>query len=411
MSSVTKADLVEWIEQCSGAGSTWYVKRLSGNDTLANGSHQAGPYIPKNVLFQAFPDLYQPDVQNPDIRFEMIIDSHSDRRLIRAIWYNNRSRGGTRNESRLTGFGGASSALLDPNNTGALVIFAFVPAGEATVCRTWICRNESDETIVEDRIGPVEPGSGIEIRPHPSEKLQLSFLSSQHFGDCHLQPHELPPDWLEQFPKGADIVRKTVEMRPEYNRPPDLRLLRRRECEFQLFLSIEEAIELPILMRGYRSVEEFTNHANTVMQRRKARSGRSLELHAKEIFGEEGLEEGRDFSHQPRTEAGKRPDFVFPSQAYYEDPSFPTDRLRMLAVKTTCKDRWRQILNEADRIPRKHLLTLQEGVSEPQFREMTAAGVQLVVPDPLIRKFPRQLQSEIQTFKSFIKEVSRNDKD
>ena len=26
----------------------------------------------------------------------------------------------------------------------------------------------------------------------------------------------------------------------------------------------------------------------------------------------------------------------------------------MLGVKTTCKDRWRQVLSEADRIPQKH---------------------------------------------------------
>jgi hypothetical protein len=30
----------------------------------------------------------------------------------------------------------------------------------------------------------------------------------------------------------------------------------------------------------------------------------------------------------------------------------------MLGVKTTCSDRWRQVLAEADRIQLKHLLTL-----------------------------------------------------
>ncbi len=39
----------------------------------------------------------------------------------------------------------------------------------------------------------------------------------------------------------------------------------------------------------------------------------------------------------------------------------------MLATKARCKDRWCQILNEADRIERKHLLTLRQGVSESQF--------------------------------------------
>jgi hypothetical protein len=38
------------------------------------------------------------------------------------------------------------------------------------------------------------------------------------------------------------------------------------------------------------------------------------------------------------------------------------------------------IIGELDRIQRKHLLTLQEGVSEAQFREMQEANVQLIVP-------------------------------
>jgi hypothetical protein len=77
----------------------------------------------------------------------------------------------------------------------------------------------------------------------------------------------------------------------------------------------------------------------------------------------------------------------------------------MLAVKTTCRDRWRQILSEADRIPEKHLLTLQEGVSEAQFREMTGAGVQLVVPAGLTDKFPKTIQPHLQTLESFIRDV------
>ena len=77
----------------------------------------------------------------------------------------------------------------------------------------------------------------------------------------------------------------------------------------------------------------------------------------------------------------------------------------MLAVKTTCKDRWRQILTEADRIKTKHLLTLQEGVSESQFREMVGAGVQLVVPGPLKKKFPTSVQVHLQTVESFIADI------
>jgi hypothetical protein len=77
----------------------------------------------------------------------------------------------------------------------------------------------------------------------------------------------------------------------------------------------------------------------------------------------------------------------------------------MLAAKTTCKDRWRQILNEAERIPVKHLLTLQEGISENQFREMHAAGVTLVVPRPLMSKYPVSVRHQLLSVEKFVSEV------
>lgn len=193
-----------------------------------------------------------------------------------------------------------------------------------------------------------------------------------------------------------------MELRPEHGTPPDRRLLRRRECEFEIFRSVKEAIELPAVREGFTTLGDFISRAQTVLQRRKARSGRSLELHTREILIEERFREGVDFQDGPQSEPGRRPDFLFPSQEAYRDPDFPADRLRMLATKTTCRDRWRQVLNEADRIPIKHLLTLKEGVSEAQFREMTQARVQLVVPELLIEKFPRFIRSDIQTFDRFL---------
>jgi hypothetical protein len=77
----------------------------------------------------------------------------------------------------------------------------------------------------------------------------------------------------------------------------------------------------------------------------------------------------------------------------------------MLAAKTTCKDRWRQVINEAGRIETKHLLTLQEGISENQFREMTEAKVRLVVPAPLVASYPASVQPHLQTLESFIGDI------
>ena len=62
-------------------------------------------------------------------------------------------------------------------------------------------------------------------------------------------------------------------------------------------------------------------------------------------------------------------------------------------------------MNEAERIPQKHLLTLQEGISENQFREMTEARVQLVVPTPLKDSYAKSIQPHLQTLESFIGDV------
>jgi len=391
-------DLSAWLDEHSGQHSIWYVKRLSANDTGANGAHQGGPYIATEFLFQIFPQIHTTGRKNPDVWFDLYVDSHAFHCKARAVYYNNKFFDGTRNEARLTNFGGQACVLLDADSTGSLSVFAFHLDGNgaATDCHVWVCDQPADEDLVEERVGVVEPGRHIVCGGSPVQAVRNS---------CWMEPSQMPPEWLRAFPSGAEIVRKVVELRPLANRPPDIRLLKRSECEFELFRSIEQALELPRIHAGFDSISAFVSHAQSLLQRRKSRAGRSLELHVQEIFLEDGLIAGRNFSAQARTEGNKCPDFLFPSQAAYCDASFPADKLRMLAVKTTCKDRWRQVLNEADRIPQKHLLTLQEGVSEAQFREMTSAGVQLVVPEQRKRAFPASVQPHLQSLESFIADV------
>lgn len=402
-------DLSGWLDEFTGPDFLWYVKRLSGNDTLANGSHQAGPYVPKEVLFEIFPSIARTDIKNPDHWFHLYLDSHADHQSVRAVYYNNKFHGnpkGGRNEARLTNFGGSKSALLDPDSTGALAVFAFridTDRGPAD-CHVWVCRHATEEDLVEDRVGPVEPGTWM-VWSVDRESGLLPLFDAAPRKTCWLEPAEIPSGWLTRFPAASEIVRKAVELRNLSSLAPDERLLRRRECEYEIFRSVEQAIELPNIVAGFPSLDDFIARAQTILQRRKARSGRSLELQTREIFIEERLVEGTHFSHQPESDRGKRPDFLFPSEVAYKDAAFPPSHLCMLAVKTTCRDRWRQILNEADRIPRKHLLTLQEGVSEDQFREMTEAGVQLVVPAGLIEKFPMSVQPQLQTLESFIGDI------
>lgn len=48
------------------------------------------------------------------------------------------------------------------------------------------------------------------------------------------------------------------------------RLMRRRECEFQIFRSVEEAVELPVITAGFTSIDDFIARAQTILQRRKS---------------------------------------------------------------------------------------------------------------------------------------------
>ena len=397
-------EFARWITAFARPDRVWYAKRLSGNDTLANGTHQAGPYIPRDFLNSRFPSLNRPDVLNPDVWFELFIDSHSVHQTVRAVWYNNSLHGGSRNESRLTNLGGVSSPLINPENTGALAIFAFgrVRDADSTDCRVWVCKDQTEEERAEDLIGPVDPAQTVIWSPERGRTSQLAKAPLR----CWLQPHEIPYSWIESFPSGDEILKKAVELSPRHRElDPDSRLLARRKCEYQVFRSIEEAVELPGIRAGFDNIDGFAARAQSILQRRKVRSGRSLELHVRQIFREERLREDHHFSYGADSEPGRKPDFLFPSQAHYRDPDFPATRLRMLAVKTTCKDRWRQVLNEAARIPAKHLLTLQEGVSENQFREMSESGVRLVVPESHVKRFPGKIRSELTTLHGFIDDV------
>ena len=46
-----------------------------------------------------------------------------------------------------------------------------------------------------------------------------------------------------------------------------------------------------------------------------------------------------------------------------------------------------QILNEAKRIRKKHLLTIEPGISEKQTAQMQAANMQLVIPQGLHKTY------------------------
>ena len=53
------------------------------------------------------------------------------------------------------------------------------------------------------------------------------------------------------------------------------------------------------------------------------------------------------FARGAETENRNKPDFLFPRATQYRSTTFPSERLTMLGAKSSCKDRWRQVLSEA----------------------------------------------------------------
>ncbi len=102
------------------------------------------------------------------------------------------------------------------------------------------------------------------------------------------------------------------------------------------------------------------------------------------------------------TERRNRPDFLFPGIEDYWKAQPGDERLLMLGAKSTCKDRWRQVLSEAAKIPRKHLLTLEPGISQAQTDEMRASNLQLVVPDSIHLSYGQTQQGWLLNLADFI---------
>lgn len=181
----------------------------------------------------------------------------------------------------------------------------------------------------------------------------------------------------------------------------DETLTRWLEREEQLFRAMESVIIRERLIQNFTSVDEFIHYSLSVQNRRKSRMGHALQNHLVELFTRLNLR----FTPQAKTEASNKPDFIFPGEREYHEANFDDSLLVMLGVKSTSKDRWRQVLTEADRIPKKHLCTLEAGISTKQTDEMRRQQLTLVVPSGLHATYTSAQRSEILSIHDFVEFV------
>lgn len=202
----------------------------------------------------------------------------------------------------------------------------------------------------------------------------------------------------KEFSEYARLTLKDLE--PQENQ--DEVLLAWMEREEILFRALEKHLIAERLSKGFNDdVDSFIAFSLSVQNRRKSRAGFALENHLEAIF----LKCGIKYSRTQITENRNKPDFLFPGIAEYRNLKFNPLDLTMLGVKSTCKDRWRQVLSEADRIEEKHVFTLEAAISANQTNEMRSRKLQLVVPKKIHFSYSEEQQKWLMDLRTFINTV------
>lgn len=232
-----------------------------------------------------------------------------------------------------------------------------------------------------------------------TNQLRLEFASRFILEELGVEVESADDDYLDQmnqrfgssFPGTREFSNYARETLGDLDikGDPDGALMALVEREEVLFRTFERHLIGDQLQDGFDEVDDFVSFSLSVQNRRKKRMGTALENHLEHMFQELGIRADRNAV----TEGKSKPDFIFPGITEYRDPAFETRRLTMLGVKSTCKDRWRQVLSEADRIPDKHLLTLEPSISLAQTDEMRRQRLQLVLPLRLHGTYAQSQQS------------------
>lgn len=369
-------------------GKRAYCKFLAANDTGLTGGHQSGIYIAKNAVSILFDT---PCVRGENKKKNIKIKWQDDFTTESVITYYGQ---GSRNEYRITKFG-RGFELLNYEHTGDLFVLVQWDTQDYSA---YVLSQEDDINAFLDYYGmsPAETNNLItSVRTDEQRKNDIfkEFVSG-----------------LTEFPvseimseEARNIYEAVYDHEENIWNKPDEQLLAWINMEYELFRNIEDKFFGSYIKNGFPTMQDFIEIANSVLNRRKSRAGKSLEHQLSYLFTRNHLV----FDEQVRTEQNKKPDFVFPGKEAYHDLSYDANKLIVLGAKTTCKDRWRQVVTEADRVDVKYLCTLQQGITVQQLKEMQSERVVLVVPRPYIRAYPPEFRDSIfdlKTFMQFVRE-------
>jgi hypothetical protein len=320
------------------------------------------------VVFEATFLYFNPDTDEPE--------SCSDR----VTWYDTRVEQPHRSaEYRLYYRRNAITELL---REGDFCLIGMQPSGTLLIA---IARpNSSDEYRLRHLFGMQQPldrwlvDSFIkESRINLATRQILEALGVESDQDLTLDVDQLLTKFNKTFPTTkvfSKYARDTLPNPVSAIDDPDSALESWMEHEEILFRALERSIVKEKLVTGFAEVDDFISFSLSVQNRRKSRVGHALENHLSAVFDANAIR----YERGARTENNSRPDFLFPGSLEYHNAEIGSPPLRMLGAKTTCKDRWRQVLTEAAKIPDKHLFTLETAISQNQLQEMHGSSLVLV---------------------------------
>ena len=324
-------------------------------------------------------------------------------------WYDARANHATRTEYRLYY---STNSVMSNSNVGDIVTIGKIGKNKLAVIIA--PEGSTTEQQIQWLFGLEEVGNKLIVRNINTDDQVLNYAGKYIISTLGFEIEDTTPDYLEQLlDKFGNIFPTTAEF-SEYARStvtdvsaieePDKTIISWLEREELLFKTLERHIVSQRLDKGFTGdVDGFISYSLSVQNRRKSRAGHSFENHLASIFQLNNLL----FSKGEKTERNNKPDFLFPTIDNYRNPHFNSELLTMLGAKTTAKDRWRQVLSEAERIPNKHLITLEPGISSNQTIEMMEQNLQLIIPAPIVETYSEAQQEVIISLSDFI-DIVRN---
>ncbi|MBN8236423.1 hypothetical protein JF544_14235 [Halobacillus kuroshimensis] len=373
-------NLTNAIEAARKSG-RFFCKFLTPNDAGVNGAHQDGVYLNIESWGLFFNEISIPETGIEDRLVKIHINDWQEFES-RIVYYTSKK------EFRITRFW--SKAPFDRNEmVGALIVF--VPLSKDDY-KVYIFNSEEEIEGFSQTFSLSLADNYMVYREDADLVLEKTFKD---------KVFELVAGYTD-FPETsvmAEISRRVFN--EYYNKKkvqPDKDLINWIDTEYTVFRLIEQEVYKDKLIKPFGELQPLLDFASSALNRRKSRAGRSLEHHINFLFTNVGL----PFDNPGKTEGNKKPDFLLPSTNYYQNPNYPEENLILLGAKTTCKDRWRQVLSEGERVPNKHLLTLQQGISENQLEEMESARLQLIVPKPYHKQYPEAYRDKIWSVSKFI---------